>query len=322
MFIPLHPHQRDQKQFHFGERRTVNFLGLGVVGKVAEGLKNAVVGAPAQVKEKAGMAMQGLNWMTSAKTLPGYILFSPFIVTRKLVEGVIGGYGAVNDAALILGTKVGSIVQKPVNDLVGLTRDVIEQTLSTAYGCTVKPAMEIVKSSCIDFPTRAIVDNFRTGLKTIFGTIGTVANHSIEAAKQTVLMPFTVIKATRDAATELLWNAPKALLNGEFAASGKHLVNAPMGLAEGVLKAPAAIAAVPYHAAMELGLGGIATAMNASSAMAAPVEGMVNAYRAIGQTGESTLNYLKAKLGVGAAGAYRDRFKELFSGHSPIAATA
>jgi hypothetical protein len=254
--------------------------------------------------------------------LPGYIFFGPLIITRKLVEGVVGGYNAMNGAALAMGSKVGEIAGRPVNEAIGFARDVIEQTLKTGYGCTVKPAMEIAKSTMVDFPTRGLVDNFRTGIKTIFGTVGSAAHHTVEAAKKTFLSPLSVAKGIRDAIKETLWEAPKSLLNGKFKEAGGHLIQGPASLAENILKAPVAIASIPYHIGMEVGLGGLETGMNSSRAMAAPLEGMVNAYRTIGQAAGSTLDYIKEKMKIKEIGNYRERIKGIFSFQSPMAMSA
>jgi hypothetical protein len=317
-----HIHQRDFETIHFGENRKVYFLGFTAAGNAMKGVWNGIKGAPKQVKEKAGWFMKGVDWITTAKTPLGYVMFGPLIVTRKLVGGVADVYNGVNGAALALGTKIGSIINKPVHDVVDLTREVVEQTLKAAYGCTVKPSLEILKSVGVDFPMRALVDNFRTGLKTIFGTIGSFGEYSIDAVKQTFLSPLTIVKATRDAVKSALWEAPKALIKGEFGSFGKHLAEAPLTLGKGVLKAPLSIAAVPYHTSMELGLGGLETVMNASRAVAAPFEGLVNAHRAIGDAGEDALDYLKEKLQVHEAGAYRQRLRDIFSMTSPFAGAA
>lgn len=320
--MPILYHNHGQpKQNLFGESRTVNFLGLGAVGSAIKGMVGEVKGGGKEVVEKAGTLKRFGNWMTTADTLPGYILKSPLILTRKAVEGTIFGVKTINGAGLAVGKKIGSIIKEPIQGGVKLAKELGQETGRAAYHLTLAPLLEIMKSNCIDVPKRALVDQFRTGIKMILGTAGTFIGKSVEAIKEVALSPFSIVSASRKAIKSALWDAPKSLLKGEFKEAGKHLVDSPLEFAKGALKAPMAVAGVPYHTGMQLALGLTETAMNGAGAFAAPVEGMVNAYRAMGKSTD-LFDYVKQKTSVDMSESYRGRFKSLFSMRSPLAFSA
>ncbi len=314
MFIP-HLQNHGTKDHFFGENRPVHFLGLGALKDGLKGAYSKMKGDAAVAKEKVGVLKSILKWPFHAKTIPGYIIFAPFILTRKGYEGVKWTAKTTGQAGLKVGEKVGGVLKGPVVGTITETRDLARQTLKAGYCLTAGPVLEVGRSNLIHFPKRALVDQFRTGIGLIFGTSGAFLSNSLNAVKKTALAPFTLVNSCRKAVQNVLWDTPKALYQREFKEAGESLGRAPLNIIDGITSAPRAIAGIPYHTTMEAGIGIAGTAVNAGRAMAAPIEGVVNAYSTMGRA-RCLTDHIKEK--VSAGGGYRERFKNLFSKGTPF----
>ena len=305
----------------FKEKRTVNVLGLTSLGGAIKGAMESIKGTQSEVVEKAGLLKRAALWMSSADSTSGYILKSPFILTRKAIGLVGWTFKTADETGRAVGSKLGGIASGPIRSATYFVQQSAEELIKAGYYLSAAPLFEVIKSNVIDFPKRAVIDQFRTGISMILGTTGAFLSRSLNAVKETALSPFTILGATRNAVKNILWNTPKALLKMKFKEAWKSSKEAATGLIDGVTRVPRAIADVPYHTLMHLGLGATETAMNATSAMAAPAEGVVNAYRAMGKAA-NIFDFIKQKVGVDTSTKYRERFKNLFQNRSPIGALA
>jgi hypothetical protein len=263
--------------------------------------------------------------MTHADSTLGHLFKWPLELTRIGVEATIGGFKIVDGAAVAMGQKVGNAFVRPFKEggeeVIKLGGEVAGETATLGSNLVLTPALEITKSNLVDFPKRAIVDQFRSGLKMAFGVPGAFIDHSIDAVKRTILSPITIAKACRDAAKRVFYKVPKNLIGLEFKEAAKNLIKAPYEVAKGVLDAPLAIAGIPYHTTMEAGLGTLEMTMNGTRAMVAPIEGLVNSYRSMAKS-TSFIEFIKKKVGADHVKTYRQRFGDLFKFQSPMATVA
>jgi hypothetical protein len=314
----------------------VNIVGIsalkgavdGAIGKKGKGKgegEGKGEGKEGTEVKKPGKFMRAVDWVTQPKKVPGWLVLWPLWLTRKAVEATVEGYNIVDGTAVAVGQKVGGTFIRPIKETgegtIKLGEELGSETIKLGSNLVLNPALEIAKANFVEFPRRAIVDPFKTGLKMAFGIPGAFVDRSIEAAKRTLLSPVTIVRSCRDALKEVFWNAPKNLYDYKFKEAGKSLLRAPYEIAKGVLDAPLAIAGVPYHTAMEAGLGGLEMVRNGTRAMVAPVEGLVNSYRSMAKS-KDFIEFIKRKAGVDQVKSYRQRFGDLFRFQSPLAAVA
>jgi len=302
------------RDFYFGENRPVRLIGPDA-GNALGGAWEKMKRDTGVVKEKYGVFREYARKPFYAQSTLGYIIKSPFILTRKLYEGVKTFNAKSTALARGAGGKVGEYLKDPLWMTVDTTRDLTKETVKAGWNLTGGMAMEVGRANFYEFPKRAFVDQFRTQIRTLFGTIGTFLGRSKDALVKTAIYPGSVINGCRKAVTNVLWNAPKALYNREYKEAVKSaFVNPFVDIGKGIGSAPAAILGVPYHTGMEVGLGLTETGVNIGRAMMAPAEGVVNAYGSMMKS-KSLIDYLKGQKAEG----YRGRFKDVFANTNPLA---
>lgn len=299
------------KDFYFGENRPVRIADGGTV---VSGAWDKMKRDTAVTKEKLGVVKQWLRKPFYAESTLGYVVKSPFILTRKLYEGVMGFNAKSTAAAKAFGGQIGKRLKDPLWTVVDTTHDLTKETLKAGWQLTGAPAIEIARANFYEFPKRAFVDQFRTFFKGFFNTTGAFLSRSKDAIIKTAIYPFSIINSTRKAVTNVLWDAPKAIFKGDFKKAAKSaFIDPEVNMAKGIGGAPLAIAKVPYHTAMEAGVLATGTAVNAGRAMMAPAEGIINAYGAMSKS-RKLIEHLKGST----AKTYRERYKGIFSGANPF----
>ncbi len=305
---------RGTKDFFSGENRPVRLIGPDA-GNALGGAWDKMKRDTGTIKEKYGVFKEYARKPFYAQSTLGYILKSPFILTRKAYEGVIGFNQKSTALARGIGGKVGEHLKDPLWATVDTTRDLTKETLEAGWNLTGGMAYEVGRANFYEFPKRALVDQFRTHFSTLFKTTGTFLGRSKEAAVKTAIYPFSVANGCRKAVTNVLWNAPKALYKKDYKGVATNaFVNPFKNIGKGIGGAPAAILGVPYHTSMEIAHGVTATGVNAGRAMMAPAEGLLNAYGSMAKS-KKLFDYLRGEK----TERYRDRFKGLFANKSPFA---
>ena len=312
MFLP-HFHNHRTKDFFFGENRPVRIVGPDA-GNVLGGAWDKMKRDGASAKEKYGVFKTWLRKPFYAQSTLGYLIKSPFILTRKAYEGVMAFNAKSTAAARAVGGQIGERLKDPMWFTIDKTRDITRETLKAGWQLTGAPIYEAGRANFYEFPKRAFVDQFRSFFKGLFNTTGAFLGRSKEAIIKTAIYPFSIINGTRKAITNVLWDAPKNLFTGNFKEAGKSaFVDPTVNMVKGIGGAPLAIAQVPYQTTMEAGVMATETAVNAGRAMAAPFEGIVNGYGAMSKAGKF-IDYFKEKT----ADKFRDRYKNIFSNANPF----
>ncbi len=303
------------RDFHFGENRPVRVVGADAAGSALGGAWDKMKRDTGKVKEGYGKFMEYARKPFYAQSTLGYILKSPFILTRKVYEGVVGVNQKTTAAARALGEQVGERLKDPFWHVVDNTRDLTRETLKAGWHLSGGMAFEVGRANFYEFPKRAFVDQFRTHISALFRTSGAFLGRSKEAAIKSAIYPFSIVNGCRKAVTNVLWNAPKALFKGNYKEAAKNAFVEPfMNIGKGVGSAPAAILGVPYHTGMEVLHGTTAAAVNAGRALMAPAEGILNAYGSMAKS-KKLIDHIKGQT----TQDYRSRFKNLFTDKNPFA---
>ncbi len=305
MFMPRNLHQRDLAPSFTREARMAYKVDVIGTGKAAF----EKTAATASVAQKVG------SWLVTPTTWKQWIYKIPFYVPYYTAALPFRG-------AKFLGVKGFEITRNQVTPYVDPAMKfgkVGFYAPKAGYHLGAGPFVEAFKSWFLLLAKRGILDNVKTGAAGLYNVPAAALSQGREAIINTArMLPLDIPIGVGKGVKNLFWDAPRALLSGEVRkAAMLALMDMPINMASGFVKAPYSIAKIPARVAGEAALMATSYGINIGNVLATPVESVVNGYRQMGK-GFEVIDKIQETFGIGKAKALRERFKNVFANRTPL----